>query len=575
MPTSQISSDLSATNTSGVNSPALSDDIHSTLKRAPLVAENPETLSWNDSADIVVVGFGSAGAVTALQAQEAGASVIIVDRFDGGGATAFSGGVIYAGNTKHQRAIGVQDSSEEMYKYLLAEGTPVSSNTLRRFCEQSHDDVDWLESYGVEYGSTLYKEKTNYPPDGYWLYFSGNERSPGFVNKAVPAPRGHRAISRGFSGKAYFAKLRAAVTRLGMKVYEHSPVTRVVTDARGNVLGVEINSLPAAAIEKHRLLYKRVTPWRLFNNRRAEKAIVDCRVLEEGSRTRMLLRARRGVVLCAGGFIYNLGLLGIHQPLLGRNYETLLRLGSMGDDGSGIALGESVGGATALMDSVFTARTITPPIVFPRGVLVNQRGERFVDEAAYNGIVGRAISQQPENGTAWLVLGARDFWTAIRQSLFPGKGLFINWGLPTLLNVIMGGTRRSKTLRGLAKVCGIDESGFERSIEAFNQMINQNAPDPRGKVRELLQPIADRAYYAINVSLSNKYAPMIAVTMGGLQVDEDTGAVKRDNGSIIAGLYAAGRVAIGLCSKGYISGMSIADTVFSGRRAGRSAAKSQ
>jgi succinate dehydrogenase/fumarate reductase flavoprotein subunit len=56
-------------------------------------------------------------------------------------------------------------------------------------------------------------------------------------------------------------------------------------------------------------------------------------------------------------------------------------------------------------------------------------------------------------------------------------------------------------------------------------------------------------------------------------VDELTGAVRRADGSLVEGLYAAGRVAVGLCSKGYMSGLSIADTVFSGRRAGRYAAE--
>ena len=62
--------------------------------------------------------------------------------------------------------------------------------------------------------------------------------------------------------------------------------------------------------------------------------------------------------------------------------------------------------------------------------------------------------------------------------------------------------------------------------------------------------------------------------MGGLVVDENTGNVKRADGSQIAHLYAAGRNAIGICSRFYVSGTSIADCVFAGRRAGRSAAVS-
>jgi 3-oxo-5alpha-steroid 4-dehydrogenase len=58
------------------------------------------------------------------------------------------------------------------------------------------------------------------------------------------------------------------------------------------------------------------------------------------------------------------------------------------------------------------------------------------------------------------------------------------------------------------------------------------------------------------------------LTLGGLVVDEETGAV-----SGVEGLYAAGRTAVGLCSNSYVSGLSLADCVFSGRRAGSHAAR--
>jgi 3-oxo-5alpha-steroid 4-dehydrogenase len=62
------------------------------------------------------------------------------------------------------------------------------------------------------------------------------------------------------------------------------------------------------------------------------------------------------------------------------------------------------------------------------------------------------------------------------------------------------------------------------------------------------------------------------MTLGGLVVDEDTGQVLRPDGAGIPGLYAVGRNAVGICSGGYISGLSIADAVFSGRRAGHNVA---
>jgi succinate dehydrogenase/fumarate reductase flavoprotein subunit len=78
-------------------------------------------------------------------------------------------------------------------------------------------------------------------------------------------------------------------------------------------------------------------------------------------------------------------------------------------------------------------------------------------------------------------------------------------------------------------------------------------------------------YYAINAGIRSKRFPCPTLTLGGLVVDERTGQVQGDEG-VIPGLYAAGRNAVGVCSRQYVSGLSIADCVYSGRRAGRAAA---
>ena len=65
--------------------------------------------------------------------------------------------------------------------------------------------------------------------------------------------------------------------------------------------------------------------------------------------------------------------------------------------------------------------------------------------------------------------------------------------------------------------------------------------------------------------------PAPVLTLGGLVVDHGTGQVLRADGTAVPGLYAAGRSAVGLCSRSYVSGLSIADCVFSGRRACRHA----
>jgi 3-oxo-5alpha-steroid 4-dehydrogenase len=98
-----------------------------------------------------------------------------------------------------------------------------------------------------------------------------------------------------------------------------------------------------------------------------------------------------------------------------------------------------------------------------------------------------------------------------------------------------------------------------------------------GKAHEYFVPQDTPPFYALDcslygISLLRFGLPAAAITLGGLVVDEETGQVKRKDGSVIKGLYAAGRNAVGLCSDSYFaSGSSIADCIFSGRRAARHA----
>ena len=101
---------------------------------SPLTIDDIGSVEWDQQADVVVVGFGGAGASAALQARESGADVILVDRFGGGGTTRYSGGVIYAGATRFQREAGFDDTVEDMLAYLELEvGDAVRPQTLRRF----------------------------------------------------------------------------------------------------------------------------------------------------------------------------------------------------------------------------------------------------------------------------------------------------------------------------------------------------------------------------------------------------------------------------------------------------------
>ena len=191
----------------------------------------PQT--WDIQADVVVVGFGAAGACAALEAAAVGRDVVVLDRFTGGGATALSGGVVYAGGgTSHQLAAGVRDSPEAMFSYLSLEvGDAVSPATLREFCHGSPDMLAWLERHGVPFEGSLCPDKTSYPTNRHYLYYSGSELSARGV--APPAPRGHRARGRGTSGGLLFARLARAVGRSGARMLPQTTAHRLITDAGG------------------------------------------------------------------------------------------------------------------------------------------------------------------------------------------------------------------------------------------------------------------------------------------------------------------------------------------------------
>lgn len=532
--------------------------------QAPLQVVDAEAAAWHDVADVVIVGYGGAGICAALEAAGAGATVIAIDRFAGGGATAMSGGIVYAGGgTSVQARAGITDSVDEMAKYLAMEvGDTVSTDTIRRYCEQSRDNIEWLILHGVPYQDSLYKDKIVYPPDGYSLYYSGNEKTAEYAQQAKPAARGHRPVGKGMTGNVMFAALKKSADAKGVKLLVHSPVTRLVIDATDRVIGVEINALPESAQAQHRKLYQRVNPVMPFNAATAARSANEAIRLEQTQGQRRLIRARRGVILSGGGFSHNPSMLREHAPFLERNVSALMRMSSLGCNGSGIQLGESVGGVARGMKSMYVGRTMSPPAAFLSGVLVNGKGERFVNEAAYNSIVGRAIAAQPD-GTAWLIVTGSLLGNAVRELLFSGLSVFKFFGAPLMLNLICGGTKIATSLEALARKCGIDPATLTQTIRRYNEA------EDFGKPAELRERIEGKRYVAVNFSVPNKFAFTQLFTLGGLNVDEASGLVLRADGSAVPGLYAAGRTAFGLCSHNYISGLSIGDCIFTGRRAAR------
>ncbi len=523
--------------------------------------------SWDAEADVVVVGFGAAGACAAIEAADAGAEVLVLDRFSGGGATAISGGIVYAGGgTRHQQAAGVQDSPEQMAAYLRLETAgAVCEETLRSFCDGSVDMLSWLEGHGVPFEGSLAPYKTSYPTNKHYLYYSGNELSGPARAVAAPAQRGHRAKGRGTSGKAVYGPLRRAVEKRGVRVQRLTRAEELVTDENGAVVGVgcsTIEGAPAAVLRQYRWMAGKVGKLNLWYRPAGKMLSRRLERIERKHGRRWTVRARRGVVLSAGGFAFNREMVREHAA----PYASGLPLGTLGDDGSGIGMGQAVGGATKYLDRASAWRFYTPPSALAKGVLLGPNGERVCNEALYGAAVAEAVIHE-HGGQAHLLVDQRILREARKQ--VPKQTLWFQ----RLQTITMFGSGRTEaaTVRQVATKVGIDAAAAERTVAAYNEVVHCGADDPLGKPGDQCQELVEPPFSLIDISVRSSVGfPCPTMTLGGLVVDETTGQVLGEDGRKIAGLFAAGRTAAGICSNSYVSGLSLADCVYSGRRAGRS-----
>jgi 3-oxo-5alpha-steroid 4-dehydrogenase len=538
----------------------------------PEIVEDPSAGPWDEEADVVVVGFGGAGACAAIEAADHGAKVLIVDRFQGGGATTESGGVYYAGGgTPYQKQAGVEDTPEEMVRYLSLETRGVVKEaTLRKFCADSVSDLAWLEQQGVPFEASLCPYKTSYPINRYRLYFSGNEAVPRFARAARPAARGHVASGekgfRAVAGPAFFQPLRASAERKGVTTRLQSRAKRLIVDPQGAVAGLIVHQIPPDTFcaRLHRWLAAADVKVHRFVPALGKLARKGLQRIEKRKTVPRRIRAHRGVILSAGGFVFNRRMIGLYAP----KYLAGMALGTAGDDGSGIRLGQSAGGAVGSMDRVSAWRFVNPPSAWARGIIVNGQGERYCDETVYGALLGEAMCEE-QGGKAILIIDRSLFREALRQIL-PWKVMMFQ--LMAAASNMFFNARKGRTLEDLARILRIPSEKLIDTVDTYNRTAAGRIPDPFEKPGEYIQALVRQPYYAMDVSLNSPLYPCPTITFGGLLVDEASGQVKRDDGSGIPGLYAAGRTAVGIASSSYVSGLSIADCVFSGRRAGRHAA---
>ncbi len=474
-----------------------------------------EIREWHGECDVLVVGFGAAGSSAAIEAADAGARVILVEVASGsGGTSAMAGGDIYlggGGGTEVQRANGFSDSTEDFFRYMMMAGGPdADEERVRLYAEGALAHFDWLKAQGVPYRNTYIPGKPVMPGTGDCLILSGSEYAWPFRQAAEPCPRGHLPEAIGETGGFMLLdKLAKRVHALGVEVRFQSRARALVVDEQGRVCGLV--------------------------------------VFEDGEEK--ALRAQRGVILCTGGFALNEDMLRQYAPIRQRLANDGLSGGY--DDGSGIRLGMSVGGAAIHMDELFVTLPFYPPESHVTGILVNDKGARFINEDAYGGRVAHYIASQ---------IGDR-FFLLVDDAIFQKPSPYSKIEIAAV----------GSTWEEVEQELGLSAGSLVSTVEVYNRHAAK-AEDPLfHKHESWLKPLDEPPFAALACHLKEAYYPFF--TLGGLRV-RPTGEVLTIDGDAIPGLYAAGRTACGLprWGKGYSSGMTLGDCTFFGRKAGRQAA---
>ena len=263
------------------------------------------------------------------------------------------------------------------------------------------------------------------------------------------------------------------------------------------------------------------------------------------------------VVIADGGFQADLVRLRRH---VSPHPERLKQRGAATGTGDGIAMAEAAGAATTGLERFYghllSRDALSNNRVWPypeldaiacAGILVDAQGRRFADE----GIGGVALTNQLAR--AQDPLGATIIFDA---AIWDGPGRSARIPANPSLPEAGGTVHEAETLEALAAKAGLPAVELLATIGTYNHAVAAATTDrmtpPRTATRHALMPIAQPAFYAIPIVAGITY------TMGGLLIDGEA-RVRRPDGSVIEGLYAAGSTTGGLeggPAVGYLGGLA-------------------
>ena len=526
-----------------VTSTAIKEAAAAALTAAGLNPDDYKTAVENNAtaedstvdADVVVVGAGGAGMTAAITAAGEGKSVVILESqpMVGGNSVRATGGMnagktVYQDENEFGESAGVEktlktaaekyadnetitalaktvseqwaayqanptgyfDSVELMELDTMIGGKGINDPELvETLCANSADAIDWLDEHGI----TLHNVSS----------FGG--ASVKRIHRPVNAEGKTVSV-----GSYMIPLLQENCEKAGVKMMLDTTATEILTDANGAAVGVKATGASGETVTVN----------------------------------------AKAVVLASGGFGANLDMVVKYKPEL----KGFMTTNAPGIQGQGIEMAQAIGAATVDMDQIQihptveanTAALITEGLRGDGAILINEEGQRFIDEVGTRDVVSAAEIAQT-GSYSWLV---------VDQAMVDASSVIQGY-------IKKGYTVTGATYEELGKAMGVDAAAFAETMEKWNGYVEaKNDPD-FGRT-SFANPLNTAPYYAVKVTAGVHH------TMGGLKINANT-EVLNEKGEVIPGLFAAGEVTGGVHGANRLGGNAVADFTVFGRIAGAAA----
>jgi 3-oxosteroid 1-dehydrogenase len=535
-------------------------------------------MMWDKEVDILVVGSGAGGLLSALVASEHHADVLVIEKeSEWGGTSATSGGGIWIPASDQAREAGFEDSVDDAFKYVRALSKDnVPDANIRAFVTQAAPMLRWMgEKTDIIYCAFPYPDYHAENPGG----------SPTGYRTHMPLPMDGKILGKDvetlrFASPAaslfgylnwhfdetYIMLFRAPgwwwhLTKSLARYWFDLPFRFKSRKDRRLTLGNALVGGIRMALNKRKVPIWLNSPMQELIEEKG--AVTGAVISHEGKTVR--IRARKGVILAAGGFDKSAAMRMDNAPLY---QNTVYSGGTTGNTGDSIRAGVDVGAETMNMQSAWAApvfyvpgedrgRLCTIERALPGCLMVNQKGERYLNEAASYHIVGQKMAKREaehkDASPSWFVF---DHEYRHKYPVGPLMPIMPDWFQRGEVQDIL---KKGRTLGELAQEIGVEADTLSATIQRYNDgaakgedpdfhrgeaAYDKMYGDPRVTPNPCLRPLSKGPFYAMPIY------PGDIGTNGGLLTD-DRARVVGTNGKPIAGLYAIGNNAASTMGESY------------------------